>query len=103
MRLRYRPAVIADIQATAEYIRFRLKKPMAAAQFKTTLLHTVSLLKENPYMGALVSSKLDVVDANTRFLVICKQMVFYEICGDCIDVIRVLDGRTDYVAKSFEE
>ncbi len=103
MRLRYRPAAIADIQASAEYIRVRLKNPMAAAQFKTTLLYTVSLLKENPYMGALVSSKLDVVDANTCFLVIRKQMVFYEICDHCIDVIRVLDGRTDYVAKLFEE
>lgn len=53
-------------------------------------------------MGVSLSSKYDDLDTSIRFIVISKQLVFYEINGDIIEIIRVLDGRTDYLARLFD-
>lgn len=102
MKLKYRPAAIADIQRAADYIEKVLKNRSAAQSLKARILQGVSLLKENPHMGASLSSKYDDLDPSVRFIVISKQLVFYEINGDIIEVIRVLDGRTDYLARLFD-
>ena len=52
-------------------------------------------------MGTPLSSKYDGVPENIRFLVISKQMVFYKVTESGIEIIRVLDGRTDYLVHLF--
>lgn len=102
MRLQFRPAAIADIQQAAAYIETVLKNRGAAQKLKTKILQGASLLKENPYMGTPMSSKFDGLDTSIRFIVISKQLVFYEVHDDVVEVIRVLDGRTDYLARLFD-
>lgn len=102
MRLKYRPAAIADIQRAADYIEKVLKNRSAAQRLKTKILQGASLLKENPQMGTLLSSKYDGLDTSIRFIVISKQLVFYEISDDVVEIIRVLDGRTDYLVHLFK-
>lgn len=97
MRVKYRPAAISDIQSAADYIEKVLKNRSAAQNLKTKLLQGASLLKENPQMGTPLSSKYDGLDTSIRFIVISKQLVFYEISDDVVEIIRVLDGRTDYL------
>lgn len=101
MRLQYRPAAIADIQRAADYIENVLKNRSAAQRLKAKILQGTSLLKENPQMGTLLSSKYDGLDTSMRFIVISKQLVFYEIGDDTIEVVRVIDGRTDYLTHLF--
>lgn len=101
MRLQYRPAAIADIQRAADYIENVLKNRSAAQRLKAKILQGTSLLKENPQMGTLLSSKYDGLDTSMRFIVISKQLVFYEIDDDTIEVVRVIDGRMDYVTHLF--
>lgn len=101
MRLQYRPAAIADIQRAADYIENVLKNRSAAQRLKAKILQGTSLLKENPQMGTLLSSKYDGLDTSMRFIVISKQLVFYEIDDDTIEVVRVIDGRMDYLAHLF--
>lgn len=101
MRLQYRPAAIADIQRAADYIENVLKNRSAAQRLKAKMLQGTSLLKENPQMGTLLSSKYDGLDTSMRFIVISKQLVFYEIDDDTIEVVRVIDGRMDYVTHLF--
>lgn len=101
MRLQYRPAAIADIQRAADYIENVLKNRSAAQRLKAKILQGTSLLKENPQMGTLLSSKYDGLDTSIRFIVISKQLVFYEIDDDTIEVVRVIDGRMDYLAHLF--
>lgn len=101
MRLQYRPAAIADIQRAADYIENVLKNRSAAQRLKAKILQGTSLLKENPQMGTLLSSKYDGLDTSMRFIVISKQLVFYEIGDDMIEVVRVIDGRTDYLTHLF--
>ena len=102
MRIKYRPAAIADIQQTSDYLKTVLKNPTAAASLRSKIMYGISLLKENPSMGALLNSKYDGVESNYRFIVISKQIIFYELTDDLIEIIRVLDGRTDYLSKLIE-
>lgn len=101
MRLQYRPAAIADIQRAADYIENVLKNRSAAQRLKAKILQETSLLKENPQMGTLLSSKYDGLDTSMRFIVISKQLVFYEIDNDMIEVVRVIDGHMDYLTHLF--
>lgn len=102
MNLKYRPAAIADIQQAADYIENVLKNRSAAQRLKARILQGTSLLKENPHMGVPLSSKYDDLDTSIRFIVISKQLVFYEINDEVIEIIRVLDGRTDYLVHLFD-
>ena len=99
MKVVYRPAAIEDIQSTAAYIENELKNPQAAKRFKERILYSVSLLKDNPNMGIFLSDKYDFIKSDYRYIIVNKQIVFYEIYEDTIEVVRVLDGRTDYLTQ----
>jgi len=101
MKIQYRPAAIADLTATSEYIQTQLHNPSAAAKLRADVLHGVSQLADTPEMGPLLRSKYEDIASDVRFLVIRKQMVFYEIHDQSVEVIRILDGRTDYLAQLF--
>ena len=101
MKLKYRPAAISDIQNSCGYIRDKLKNPRAAKNLKSRLLYGASLLKETPYMGTPLNSRYEGLETEIRFLVVSKHLIFYEVHDDIIEVIRILDGRTDYLAYLF--
>lgn len=100
MIIKYRPASIADIEQTADYIENQLKNPIAAKKLKTVLISKIALLKDNPEMGMKLSDKYDV-ESEYRFIIINKQIVFYEMHSQYIEIVRVLDGRTDYLTYLF--
>lgn len=101
MRLTFRPAALNDIKRSADYIRNVLKNPGAAQSLKAKILQGTSMLKENPYMGMALSNKFDGLDTDIRFVTINKQLVFYVPHEDFIEIVRVLDGRTDYLTHLF--
>ena len=90
MKLQYRPAAIADIRNASDYIADVLKNRSAANRFKAKILE-----------GTPLASKYDGVPEDIRFLVISKQLVFYKVTESGIEVIRVLDGRTDNLVHLF--
>lgn len=100
MRLLYRPAAIEDIESVADYIKYQLKNPSAAEKLKLSILKNASLLKDNPEMGMKLSDKFDI-ESDYRFIIINKLIVFYEIHSQYIEIIRVLNGRTDYLTHLF--
>lgn len=102
MKLKYRPAAISDIQNSCGYIRDQLKNPQAARNLKSRILYGASLLKDSPYMGTPLDSKYDGLETDIRFLVVSKHLIFYEVHDDVIEVIRILDGRTDYLTHLFD-
>lgn len=52
-------------------------------------------------MGVPLNGKFDV-ESDLRFLIISKQLVFYRIENEAqISVVRVLDGRQDYMSILF--
>ncbi len=98
MKIVYRPAAVEDIRKTSRYISEELKNPSAAESFTAKVLHGISLLKENPQMGQSLKSKFDDINTNYHYIIINKHLVFYEISSDTIEIVRVLDGRTDYLS-----
>lgn len=53
-------------------------------------------------MGALLSLKFDLNGTvQYRYLIVSKQIVFYEVIENTIEIIRVLDARTDYLSVLF--
>ena len=99
MKIQYRPAAIDDLRQMAEYLTTQLKNPTAAVRLKTKLLHSISNLKDYPNLGA----KLENTDVDIRYLIVEHQLVFYMVKERKIDIIRILDGRTDYLARLFSE
>lgn len=102
MRILWRPAAIEDLQSTLKYIKHDLKNPSAAKTLRDRVFNSVALLTENPYMGASLRSKFELEDdVHYRYIIVSKQIVFYEIVNDTIEIVRVLDGRTDYMSVLF--
>lgn len=53
-------------------------------------------------MGASLKAKFDLPDSvNYRYLIVSKQIVFYQIVGNAIEITRILVGRTDYMRILF--
>lgn len=102
MKVQWRPAAIADVQAPLKYIKYNLKNPSATRELNSRIFNSISLLRENPYMGALLSLKFDLNEkVQYRYLIVSKQIVFYEVIENTIEIIRVLDARTDYLSVLF--
>ena len=102
MKVQWRPAAIADVQATLKHIKYNLKNPSATRELNSRIFNSISLLRENPYMGALLSLKFDLNETvQYRYLIVSKQIVFYEVIENTIEIIRVLDARTDYLSVLF--
>ncbi len=101
MRIEYKRTALLDLQRTRDYIADTLKNKSAAQKLVEAVLHSVSLLSDHPMMGTALNSRYDV-DSDIRFLVVSKQLVFYKIVDDnLITVIRILDGRQDYMSILF--
>ncbi len=103
MKLVFRPAALRDLQETAGYIETTLGNPAAAKKLKKTVLETCSLLKKQPYMGPALRGRFEELDTELRYFVAAKQLIFYEVQSKQVEVVRILDGRMDYLAILFGE
>mgnify|MGYP004568252059 CR=1 FL=1 len=102
MRVIYKRTAVKDMEATRDYIAGRLKNPKAAKKLMTALLKAISLLADNPYMGAALAEKFEIT-TDVRYFVVSKQLIFYRVDEEnsAIEILRVLDGRTDYLSVLF--
>ena len=92
MRVSYKRAAVKDMEATRDYIAGRLKNPKAAKKLMTALLKAISLLVDNPYMGAALAEKFEIT-TDVRYFVVSKQLIFYHVDEEhsTIEILRVLD------------
>ncbi|WP_448918644.1 type II toxin-antitoxin system RelE/ParE family toxin [Holdemanella biformis] len=97
MQIIYKKTAIDDLLNTENYIISRFNNKQAAQKLKSTLVNTITLLKDNPYLGPKMSDWFNV-DTPLRYFVISKQLVFYNIKNDNIEIIRILDSRQDYLS-----
>lgn len=102
MRITYKQTALLDIQEKRDYIANVLHSRQAAQRLAARVLRAVSRLADAPAMDTPLQSRYEV-DTDIRFLVVAKQLVFYRITGEEVIVLRVLDGRQDYMALLFPE
>ena len=103
MRLRYTPAARADLRAMRDYITHTLKNPSAAQRLTAKIVESCARLKDQPRMGAALSEKAGR-DTDLRYLICGDQIAFYRVeeGKQTVSIIRILDGRTDYMRVIFQ-
>lgn len=100
MRIIYKKSAIDDLLNTENYIIDQFHNNQAAKKLKTNIVDTISLLKDNPYLGPKMSGRFNI-DTSLRYLIVSKQIVFYDINEENIEIIRILDSRQDYLSLLF--
>lgn len=100
MKIIYKKAAIDDLLNLENYIINQFHNNQAAKKLKTNIVDTISLLKDNPYLGPKMSDRFNI-DTSLRYLIVSKQIVFYDINEDNIEIIRILDSRQDYLSLLF--
>lgn len=101
MRIFYKKTAIDDIQETEQYIRQELHNKKAARDLTRLIVKAVSRLADQPYMGMRLNTKVDL-ETDLRFLTISKQLIFYRVNGDHIEITQIIDGRRDYMTHLFD-
>ena len=101
MILRYTPAAREDLFKINNYIENVLKNSVAAKNITNKIIKKCSILKEQPMCGFSLDKKLNI-KSDLRILVCDNYLVFYQIQEKYISVVRILDGRTDYLSVLFK-
>ena len=91
---------IGNLLNTENYIINQFHNDQAAKKLKNNIVDTISLLKDNPYLGPKMSDRFDI-DTPFRYLIVSKQLVFYNVNEENIEIIRILDSRQDYLSLLF--
>ncbi len=95
MKLRYTPAAMADLQEIKTYISDTLMNPDAAQNLMVSIAAACAKLKDQPSMGSELRNKIQR-EVRERYLIHGKYIIIYDVT-DAIDVLRVLDTRTNYL------
>lgn len=102
MRLIYSPEAIDDIVRLKEYIGKVLKNRAAAQRIVNMISLNCKQLKQYPYSGTALSSKI-ACDEDLRYVICENWLAFYQVADDEVRIIRILDGRTDYLKVLFPD
>ena len=101
MKLKYTPEAIADLQNTKAYILNVLRNPNAATRITKQILDMCGSLKEHPNLGMSLKAKTDI-ETDLKYFICENHLAFYCVDGDWVMVVRILDGRTDYMHMIFK-
>lgn len=96
MNLEFAPEALSDIQRTRHYISKKLKNPTAAQRIVNMIFRECERLKVFPDSGVALVSKVNC-GSDFRYIVCEKWLAFYRVKGSTVKIVRVLDGRTDYL------
>ena len=100
MQIIYKRTAIDDLLNIESYIISQFNNKQATQKLKSTIVNAIALLKDNPYLGPKLSDRFNM-DTSLRCLVVSKQLVFYNIKNDNIEIIRILDSRQYYLSLLF--
>lgn len=85
-----------DIIAVKEYIE--KDDPMIAVRVAGNLYDQAESLTDFPNKGIDMKDKFGI-ETDLQMLIVSPNLILYKIMEDRIIVTRVIDGRTDYLAK----
>ena len=102
MILSYTPLALQDLHEIDDYIKNELANPQAAKNTVQRVLKGCSNLKANPKLGLDLTLKIGQ-KTDLRYLIISNYIAVYRIEKNTIKIIRIRDGRTDYINYLFSE
>lgn len=100
MKIIYKKAAIDDLLNLENYIINQFHNTQAAKKLKSNIVDTISLSKDNPYLDPKMSDRFNI-DTSFRYLIVSKQLVFYNVNNENIEILRILDSRQDYLSLLF--
>lgn len=96
MELKYTREALSDIENAQRYISVQLKNRNAAKKIVKEIVSSCEQLKAFPSLGKPLVSPNGVI-TKYRLLIIRNQIAIYEIREDMVVILRLLDGRMDYL------
>ncbi|MBQ7872202.1 MAG: type II toxin-antitoxin system RelE/ParE family toxin [Oscillospiraceae bacterium] len=100
MKLKYTPQALNDLQELKTYIGKTLHNVRAARRITKSILDSCGRLKEHPQLGMSLEAKTGI-ETDLRYLLCEKHLALYHVEDDLILVVRILDGRSDYLRILF--
>lgn len=101
-KLRINPIARQDLLEIKDYISRELDNPNVAGKTVAKVVESYEKLKDFPYMGIELSSKIDVA-TDYRYLISGKYIIFYKVDDVYISIYRILHARRDYKRILFDE
>ena len=102
----FSPAILRKLDNVYDYITNTLKAPNAATLKIAQILKGLDILKANPDIGPLLSSRIDTVPprfAETRFLVCGDYIVIYDHIGTTVQLLVMYHSKQDAFGRFFKE
>lgn len=99
MKIIYTPAAKKDLSDIKLYISNELKNPSAAKNVTAKVLKEIHNLSEFPKLGISIQEKTDY-KTDARCLICGNYGVIYSATNN-IEVLRIIDMRTDYMSLIF--
>lgn len=96
MRLRYTRQAREDLRQIRAYFAAALQNPLAGERITARIVKSCGMLKEHPLLGLALSEKIARA-TDLRYLIQGNYLIFYRVSAEVVSVIRILDGRTDYL------
>lgn len=100
MKIMYSPAARDDLREIKSYISQTLKNPAAAKNITDKIIRSVHNLADYQNLGISIQEKTGR-ETDCRCLIVNNYGVIYSVKNN-IQIIRVLDLRTDYMRLIFE-
>ena len=101
LKLRINPLALQDLKDIKEYIAVSLDNPKAAKKLVEKIIKRYESLKEYPFVGIDLSSKIEV-KTDFRYLVCDNYIIFYKVDIKFVSIYRILYGARDYMKILFE-
>lgn len=101
-KLRINPVAKKDLFEIKEYITKEIDNPNEAINVVSKIIEDYEKLKEYPYLGLKLSSKIDV-ETNYRYLISGNYLIFYKVDKEYVSIYRILYARRDYIKILFDE
>lgn len=96
MRLQYTPQARKDLRQIRAYFASVLQNASAGQRVTARIVKSCGMLKDHPMLGLALGEKISR-STDLRYLIQGNYLIFYCASTDAISVIRILDGRTDYL------
>lgn len=101
-KIRLSPLALSDLKEMKAYITDELYNPAAAGRIVAKIIKDYSLLKTSPMLAPSLSSIVHI-DADYRFLVSGKYIVFYKTEDEYASIYRILYGARNYMKILFSD
>jgi len=99
-KIRLTQEATEDLRRIKEYISHELKNSAAAVRVVGRITKSFRILQDFPAAGVSLEAKTGY-STDYRMLVSENYLVFYRVNGDIVSIIRVLNGRQDYLRILF--